>query len=263
MKNKFLGIICLLYSGVIIYIWITGILNKLLAPNVQIYIKLALIPLLIMAIVVLFSHSHYKFKFSDIVLILPLIMLFTCGDGALTTSLAKNKVSKITTNRKVKKKIDEVKEEKLDEVTEYDFSNPYFDIQDNIYADVSGYLSSSDKAVKYEGKTIKVRGFALKYESFLPDGYFALGKYVITCCAADSSFSGFIFKYDSYKIKNNRWYEIEGVLREGKDKKEYSMMYIDVKNIKEIDSSSEEQYVYPCYSYDETCSQLKKYDLSF
>ena len=258
MKNKFLGIICLLYSGIIIYIWVTGILNKLLAPNMQIYIKVSVVVLLIMAFVLLFKHSHYEFKFSDLILLLPLVMLFICGDGVLTTSLAKNKVSRITSHRKVKEKIKEVNDN-----TEYDFSNPYFNITDDVYADVSGYLSSSEKANKFNGKTIKVRGFALKYESFLPDGYFALGKYVITCCAADSSFSGFIFKYESYKIKNNKWYEIEGVLREGKDKEGYSMMYIDVKNIKEIDSSKEEQYVYPCYTYDDTCSQIKKYDLSF
>ena len=257
--KKFLGIICLLYSGIIGYIWFNNKLKFFLAPNMQVYIKISLFMFLIMGIIILFNKSHYKFKISDLVLILPLIMLFTCGDCVLTTGLAKNKVSKTITHKKVKKK---VIEEKIDS-TEYDFNDVYFDIKDNIYADVSGYLSSSEKAVKFKDKTIRVRGFALKYESFLPSGYFALGKYVITCCAADSSFSGFIFKYDSYKIKDNHWYEIEGILKEGTDKEGYSMMYIDVKSIKEIDSSSEEQYVYPCYSYDETCSQLKKYDLSF
>ena len=41
-------------------------------------------------------------------------------------------------------------------------------------------------------------------------------------------------------------------------------MLIKVTNIKEIDSSNEELYVYPCYGYgDGTCSAMSKYDLGF
>ena len=103
--KKFLGIICLLYSSIIGYIWFNNKLKFFLAPNMQIYIKVSLFIFLIMGIIILFNKSHYKFKFSDLILILPLIMLFTCGNGVLTTGLAKNKVSKITTHKKVKKKI--------------------------------------------------------------------------------------------------------------------------------------------------------------
>ena len=120
------------------------------------------------------------------------------------------------------------------------------------------------KADKYEGKTIRVRGFAIKKADFLPKGYFAIGKYAISCCAADAGFTGFMSKYDNNKIKVNQWYEVEGVLRKGKDKDNNDTMYIEVINIKEIDSKKEEQYVYPCYSYgDNSCSGMTKYDLEY
>ena len=40
--KKFLGIICLLYSGIIGYIWFNNKLKFFLAPNMQVYIKISL-----------------------------------------------------------------------------------------------------------------------------------------------------------------------------------------------------------------------------
>ena len=108
-----------------------------------------------------------------------------------------------------------------------------------------------------------MRGFALKNISYLSDEYFALGKYLISCCAADATFTSFAVKYDTNKITTNKWYEIEGVLEKGKDKDGYDIMYINVINIKEL-AQKEDQYVYPCYSYDNgLCKALSKYDLEY
>ena len=61
--KKFLGFICLVYSGIIGYVWIFNQLKNFLAPTMQIYIKASLIPLIIIGIVLYFSdHIHYKFK---------------------------------------------------------------------------------------------------------------------------------------------------------------------------------------------------------
>ena len=96
----------------------------------------------------------------------------------------------------------------------------------------------------------------------IPKGYFAIGKYVISCCAADASFGGFISKYDGdVEIKENEWYEIEGVLNTAKDVNGYDIIIINVVNIKQIDGSKEEIYVYPCYNGE--CGVLKNYDLNF
>ena len=40
---------------------------------------------------------------------------------------------------------------------------------------------------------------------------------------------------------SNGWYEVEGILRKGKDKDNNDTMYIEVINIKEIDSKKEEK----------------------
>ena len=270
MNKKFLGIICIFYSGIIIYVWVTGLLKNFLAPNMQLYLKISIIPLLLMGLVIIFnSKSNYQFKISDLILLLPLLMIFIAQDGRLTESLSSNrtsfnrensiKSSEIIEDEKIKKEAEE-EEEKI----EYDLSNPYFNITDEVYNELANYISYAQKAEKFEGKTIKVTGFIQKYASYIPEGYATIGKYSISCCAADASFIGFFFKYDTSKIKSYKWYEIEGILKKGKDNDGYDILYIDVVNINEIDSKGEEQYIYPCYNYGEKyCKSLEKYDLEY
>ena len=71
-------------------------------------------------------------------------------------------------------------------------------------------------------------------------------------------------KYDISRIEENAWYEIEGVLKKGTDNDGYDILYIDVANIHKIDLKNEEQYVYPCYAYDNgTCKDVTKYNLEY
>ena len=270
MKNKFLGLICFLYSLIIGFVWRYNILGNFLAPQMQIYLKVTCIVLLLMGIIICFDDNyHYKFKISDLILILPFILLIFAGDGRLTTSFSNNRTTSFTTNKNdVKKEKVEEKEVKKEDIEinldDYDFSDIFFDVQDDSYYDLANYITYITNPDEFNGKTIKVRGFVNTEIDVLPKGYFAIGKYGISCCAADAGFVGFIAKYDDYKVKNNGWYEIEGVLQKNKDVAGFDIMTIKIANIKEIDQTSEEVYVYPCYSYgDGTCSQITQYNFEF
>ena len=272
MIKKFLGIVCLLYSILFGYVLIFDKLKYFLAPGMHIYFKLSLLPMVILGFVLIFYNKiSYKFKISDVFLLLPLFFIILAGDCKLTASLASNRTSNY--NKVVKVSNDNSKEVELydddskdmDDVNldqKYDFTNVYFDVIDEAYVELASYISYSPKNSKYVGKTIRVRGFASKYASYIPNGFFTLGKYEISCCAADASFVGFYVKYDPTKVIQNRWYEIEGILKSGKDAEGYNILYIDVVNINKIDSSSEEQYIYPCYSYGNgLCEEAIKYNL--
>ena len=274
MKNKYLGIICLLFSGIIIYVWFTNSLKNYLAPNMQIYLKISAFALLVIGFTILFSKFHYKFKIIDIVLFLPLIILIISGDGRLSTSFASNRSSNISVKKVVKEenKVDEKKIEKKEEQElkkegkeeVYDFSNPFFDIKDENYQDLANYLTFNKNALEFLNKTIRVRGFISNQSEYLPEGYVGIGKYGVTCCTADAGFTGFIIKKDNLDIEENKWYEIEGVFEKANTLVEEDFLYIKVINIKEIDSSSEEQYVYACYTYgDGRCESVKKYNLKY
>ena len=196
--KRFLGLVCFIYGILIIYIIYNDLLKNFLAPNMQIYIKLMILPLLIMGLVMLFkSDISYKFKISDIILLLPILMLVLSGDARLSTSLATNKMMKVDTSREV---VEEVK--KVEVKNDYDFTNVDFDVVDASYVDISNYLSFAPSAKKYIGKTIRVRGFILNDDNIIPSGYKALGKYNITCCAADALFVGFYIKDNGVLINN-------------------------------------------------------------
>ena len=258
--KRFLGFICLIYAGIIIYVKVFNKLNNYLAPNMQMYILLSIIPLIIMGLVIILNNKiDYNFKVSDLILLLPIVMLIISGDGRLSISLANNRSISFKSSKKIEKIEDDVIEEDKDEDKEYDFSKVDFDVKDESYTMLVDYLTYGDNNYKYIGKTVRIRGFTVMKNNFIPKGFFAIGKYAVSCCAADASYIGLISKYDK-EVKDNTWYEMEGVLKKGKDKEGINILYLKIANIKEI--KEEEQYVYPCYVYgDDKCSEVGKYNL--
>ena len=266
MKKRYLGIICFVYVFIILLTIIRGVLKNFLAPNMQVYLIASIIPFIIMGIA-LIKENDYEFKLFDLILLLPIIMIILSGDGRLTNSLSKNRVTNMKTEVKYEEESKEdTKEESTTEESESiitDDSEIYFDVKDASYYDLAEYLTFIKKAQKYAGKTIRVRGFVLLKESYIPKNYFMIGKYNITCCAADASYIGFFAKTKE-KLKNNNWYEIEGKLEKGKDVDGFDTLVINVTSVKEIDGTKEEAYVYPCYSYDNgKCAEISKYNLEY
>ena len=258
--KRFLGIVCLIYSSLILYVWLGGNLNNYIAPNMQIYIKGSIIPLVIIGIVVLINNKiNYKFKISDVILLLPVLLIFFSGDGILSIDVAKVKAtSKIRTktDTNVVEPIEYDKQEKID-----DF---YFDIVDSNYSYLADYITYIQGAHKYVGKTIKAIGFAVDYSEYLTDDYFAFGRYMITCCAADAEFTGFMVKYPIDKIEYGKWYQVEGYLELGKDSEGYDIMTINPTSVKEINSDGIKNYVYSCDTYGkDACDDLQKYNLEY
>ena len=274
MKQKFLGMVCLIYAGIILFVNHYNILRNFLAPQMQIYLKASIIPLLIMSLVIFFSDRfHYKFKLIDIFLLLPIALVSGAGDGRLTTNFANNRSSNIiskknannsTSNEKEESVVEEEQIEAEVEEKNLDLENIDFDIIDENYLDLANFLTYNSKGLDYAGKTVRVRGFTIDESLALPKGYIAIGKYGVSCCAADANFTGFVVKKDDYDIKSNSWYELEGYFEKIKDLAGYDILSIKIVNIKEIDGNKEEQYVYPCYSYgDGNCSSVLKYNLNY
>lgn len=253
MKNRFLGFISLLYAFIIIYLCLTNNLNNVLAPQMHIYTKLSIIPLILIGLVFIFNKQNFK-KF-DLVLLIPLIMLILSGDFRLTTSLATNKEISNENNKIDNDYNDEIDLEKID------FSHIDYDIVDASYGSVSDSLMYTTDPDYYEGKTIRLSGLSLKNSKIVSDNYFIIGKYLITCCAADAGFVGFVLNYDISKIKDNTWYQIEGVLKKVKLTDGTYVVGVKVATIKELDQKEENQYVYPCYTYSDTCEEVTKLNL--
>ena len=261
MSKKFLGIICFVYSFIIIYVWLSGRLGNYLAPNMQYYIKGSIIPFIIMGFVLVTNKKiNYKFKITDIVLILPLVLIIIAGDGNLTIDVAKVKA---TTKNRTKSDnvevVDPVPSNYKETIDDF-----YFEIKDSNYSFLADYLTYISGAKKYAGKTIKAIGFAVDYSDYLTSDYVAIGRYMISCCAADAEFTGFMVKYSPNKITYGKWYEFEGYLEIGKDSEGYDIMTVNPVSVKEIDGKDINQYVYTCETYGKgACEELQKYDLEY
>jgi len=133
-------------------------------------------------------------------------------------------------------------------------------IDDDIYITATNLFSFGSSYDKYEGKVIKIRGFVQKNKDFITPGYFAIGKYAVTCCVADSSFIGVLVKEDKMEVVDEGWYEVVGKLYKIVDKYGYTSLALKPISINKIEKE-DSLYVYPCY--DGKCiDKLKKYGLN-
>ena len=104
--------------------------------------------------------------------------------------------------------INEIFEEDLP----YDVQADTIVLDDNSYG--IWYLDMMDHIERYEGKLIKFTAMVLRPNTF-PKGYFVPGRMLMTCCADDVQFVGYICKYDAANtIKDKSWVNVEVTVKQ-------------------------------------------------
>ena len=94
----------------------------------------------------------------------------------------------------------------MKEVLPYDINADVIEIVDDDYG--IWYLDASENPMKYEGKTVKIKGMV-----YQPPGIegtqFVTGRYAMTCCADDMAFVGFICEYEfTDKLEQKQWVNV-------------------------------------------------------
>lgn len=70
------------------------------------------------------------------------------------------------------------------------------------------YRDLTEEMKKYKGKTVKFKGLAATDSKF-PARTCAIGRHIMTCCAADITFCGLVSKLsDGIKAENGAWYNV-------------------------------------------------------
>ncbi|MBQ9179299.1 MAG: hypothetical protein IJ132_00685 [Firmicutes bacterium] len=93
----------------------------------------------------------------------------------------------------------------------YDMSKSRIKIEDEWYAE--WYRDINENEDDYEGKTLDLKGRVALSEE-LPDGQFAFGRHVMTCCEADIQFAGLLAYYSgAVDLKVGDWVEITAKVR--------------------------------------------------
>lgn len=147
-------------------------------------------------------------RYSDVVIV------NRCDDGTDRSAIrrnikAVNRKAMISYERADGKEAGEFEEE-----LPYDMSKDYLEIPDEDYG--IWFMDASENPQNYEGKTI--RFLSMLYVSpKLPRGYIVPGRMVMTCCAEDTQFSGFLAKLpaavDPDSLRSRMWFDITAEIR--------------------------------------------------
>lgn len=88
----------------------------------------------------------------------------------------------------------------------FDINASVIQIEDRDFAFFYQDLMTEMK--KYNGKTVKFKGVAAKTPKF-PDNSFAIGRHIMTCCAADITYCGIVsVANDATNIVSGAWYTL-------------------------------------------------------
>ena len=255
MKKTNYSIILIMYSMLFYILHFLNLTKKFLSPKIINYNLITVFIFLIIASYLLLTEDKEKkeekrkFKIFNLVLFIPILALFFIGDATLDTKVIKNKTTNLTFN--------EVEDDNKN-IGNYDLNNIDLTIKDYNYVEASLEINNNPK--NWYGKTVKIRGFVVREASYIPIGYFAIGKYYITCCAADATLVGFTVKSDNtMRVEDSGYYDIKGVFVKAKNQKGEDAIAIKAIKIEKV--KEEERQVYDCFAYgtsNEYCGVIDK-----
>ena len=106
----------------------------------------------------------------------------------------------------------------ISEQLPYDINSDVIEIDDADYG--IWYMDVSERPEVYQGKTVKFKGQVLKNKYF-KDKNFVPGRKVMTCCAEDTQFIGYISFYNNIaSLENREWIWVTATI-----KYEFQMAY--------------------------------------
>lgn len=255
MKKTNYSIILIMYSMLFYILHFLNLTKKFLSPKIINYNLITVFIFLVIASYLLLTEDKekkeekIKFKIFNLVLFIPILALFFIGDSTLDTKVIKNKTTNLTFN--------EVEDDNKN-IGNYDLNNIDLTIKDYNYVEASLEINNNPK--NWYGKTVNIRGFVVREASYIPIGYFAIGKYYITCCAADATLVGFTVKSDNtMRVEDSGYYDIKGVFVKAKNQKGEDAIAIKAIKIEKV--KEEERQVYDCFAYgtsNEYCGVIDK-----
>ena len=112
----------------------------------------------------------------------------------------------------------EIEFDQIEDPLPYDLEADVIDIKDEDFAIF--YRDMTEDFAKYNGKTLRFKGIVAT-DRALPNGHFAIGRHIMTCCADDIAYRGVVAKgMGSIKLQTRDWVIVEGKINE-----EFSKLY--------------------------------------
>ena len=105
----------------------------------------------------------------------------------------------------------EIEFDDIEDPLPYDINADVIEIKDEDFAIF--YRDMTDEFAKYKDKTIRFKGI-VALDPSLPNGSYAIGRHIMTCCADDIAYRGVVAKGGKLKLSTRDWVIVEGVIAE-------------------------------------------------
>ncbi len=112
----------------------------------------------------------------------------------------------------------EIEFDQFEDPLPYDINADVIEIKDEDFAIF--YRDMTEDFAKYNGKPLRFKGI-VAIDRALPNGSFAIGRHIMTCCADDIAYRGVVAKgMGALKLQTRDWVIVEGKINE-----EFSKLY--------------------------------------
>lgn len=235
------------------------------SPRIVTYMKLCLLVMVILIIFTLkdvFKIPRNPLKITPyLIFIIPLIMAFIIPPVIMTSNSLSQSSSYITSNSKQRvqgNKGDNLiegnngeqesirLERQPGEIKEQVFNPTGTENNTIVVEDANYVLWLNEIYSNYEqhiDKTIEIIGFVF-HDPALTENQFILGRYAMTCCAADMQMGGIMVEYEkSSSFELDTWFKVVGTIKEGDYRGDLVPVIIGQSLVKIEKPQS--QYVYP------------------
>jgi putative membrane protein len=245
-------IVCFGTALMLCSLLITGEITLFIHPKLKWLVGMSVGLLVILGVVQLWQirsgELHRIGWWSYSIALLPVFFFLLVPPKALDASIASKKgvtyLDGSILNKQQEKSTTESDLSYADEIYE-DFKQgiepykkmPIIEFSDQDYGDAYTMIYSFPNEV--EGKKIKLKGFIY----FDPEKKYqpVIGRFTVTCCAADATVVGFYMQTDQ-EFKENQWIEATGTIRVKKEE-ELETPIIELESFKKIDPPKD-PYVY-------------------
>lgn len=100
---------------------------------------------------------------------------------------------------------------------------------------------------KYYNKEFVIKGLFFKDKEACLDNQAVIGRYVLTCCAADAVFTGYVVEFKQKPaLKKGEWFEVNAVLKK-KQTKIGKIPVFEVNTFKKVKEDAT-PYIYPTFN---------------
>lgn len=212
MKAWLRVIICFGLAFFLLELLITGEISLYINPRLKWLVALSVLMLVILGVVQLWNlrqrELHRIGVWGYVMSIIPMVFLLLVAPKVLDASSVQKRGVQLKPNPTIE--VVQKSENPYQKLVKELGQKNVISFEEKTYLDIINTINMYPEKLK--GKKIKIYGFVYRDQT-IKKNEFILGRFMVTCCTADSAVAGFLVKSEKAgSFKNDQWLEIVGTL---------------------------------------------------